>query len=195
MPFIGLTNEERRDLESEVVSNDARTRLTRLMRAQCAARDGNVELINYNRYINIARSLMGLSVYRLEPDDWGMYQNEVFGWHFGEAELVMRRPDTATFVEMLGDFIQQRMLPLCEVNDILAADNTTVRFRIHGFGDDVSVEILELAALEDEGLEKEHPNVRLLVERMEDAFARKDYSAVLHACGSVFETLAKNVFD
>jgi hypothetical protein len=38
-----------------------------------------------------------------------------------------------------------------------------------------------------------HPNIRILIERMDDALKRDDYPGVLHAGASIFETLAKDV--
>lgn len=195
MYFMGLTKSQKRSLESEVISNDARLKLTRLVRAACVSSDGNVSLIKRNQFINIARTVLGLSIYRLQADDDDMYMNEEYGWHFGETELVMRRPNTADLVDILGDLLQQGLLNLNAVNAILAEDNTSVRFEDEGFDDDISVRILSDQDIADEGNEAEHPNIRLLVARMDDAFDRKDYSAVLHTSATIFETLAKLVFD
>jgi hypothetical protein len=41
----------------------------------------------------------------------------------------------------------------------------------------------------------EHPNIRVLIDRMDDAAARDDRAGVLHASASVFETMAKDVVD
>lgn len=41
--------------------------------------------------------------------------------------------------------------------------------------------------------ERLHPNIRLLISRMNDALKRLDYSGVLHASASIFETLAKDI--
>ena len=41
----------------------------------------------------------------------------------------------------------------------------------------------------------EHPNIGLLVERMDDALKRGDPAQVLHASASIFETLAKDVIN
>ncbi len=38
-----------------------------------------------------------------------------------------------------------------------------------------------------------HPNIQILIDRMDDALRRDDYSGVLHASASVFETLAKDI--
>lgn len=192
---MGLKKSERTKLESEVISNDARLKLTRMIRKRCDSSDANVGLINRNHYINIARTVQGLPIYRLEPDDMGMYQSEEFGWHMAETELAMRRPSSAELIEILGDMLQEGMLDLGAVNDILGGENVSVRFEAKGFDDDISVRLLSETEIEEEEDAAEHPNIRLLTARMEAAFAEKDFAAVLHASASIFETLAKLVFD
>ncbi len=39
----------------------------------------------------------------------------------------------------------------------------------------------------------EHPNIAILLERMENALEQEDYSAVLHSCSNIFETMAKDI--
>lgn len=195
MYFMGLSKADKKKLEAEVISNEARLKLTRLMRKACQSNDSNVTLINRNRYINIARTVLGLPIYRLEPDDMGMYMNEEFGWHLAETELVMRRPDTAQLVEILGDMVQENMLDFGAVNRILAEDNSSVRFVSEGFDEDVAVSILSEDEIEEDSDDADHPNIRLLIERMDTAFGQKDYAGVLHASANVFETLAKLVFN
>lgn len=194
MYFMGLNKTEKKKLETEVISNEARLKLTRLMRKRCESNDTNVNLINRNRSINTARTVLDMPIYRLEPDDWGMYMNEEFGWHIAETELVMRRPDTIQLVEILADFLQQGMLDVSAVNAILIEDNASVRFETSGFDEDISVRFLSDEEIEDESDAAEHPNIRLLTARMENAFEQKDYAGVLHASANIFETLAKLVF-
>jgi hypothetical protein len=121
--------------------------------------------------------------------------NEEYAWHFAETELVMRRPNTAQLVETLGDLLQQNLLSVDSVNTILAEDNASVRFESVGFDKSISVNILSDQDIEEESTEAEHPNIRLLVARMDAAYAQNDFSAVLHTSATIFETLAKIVFD
>ena len=194
MSFMGLTKSLKKSLETEVISNEARLKLTRLLRAACPPGEGNVGIINRNSFINIARTVLGLSIYRLEADDEGMYVNEEYAWHFAETELVMRRPNTAQLVETLGDLLQQNLLSIESVNNILAEDNSSVRFDSGGFDRSISVSILSDQDIEEESAEAEHPNIRLLVARMDAAYVQNDFSAVLHTSATIFETLAKIVF-
>lgn len=55
------------------------------------------------------------------------------------------------------------------------------------------LEIVPSGGIEVVPLGSEHPNIRILVERMNSALERQDYSEVLHTSASVFETMAKDV--
>jgi hypothetical protein len=192
---MGLSKVDKKNLESEVISNEARLKLTRLVRKRCASNDNNVSLINRNHFINVGRTVLDLPIYRLEPDDMGMYMSEEFGWHIAETELIMRRPDTVQLVEILADMVQQGMLDMWSVNKVLAEDNSSVRFKIEGFDEDIEVTILSETELEEENVDPDHPNIRILSQRMDQAFEAKDYAGVLHASANIFETLAKLVFN
>lgn len=199
MSFMGLSKAESKALEAEVISNDARLQLTRLIRRRArtsrGSEDANIGLIHRNQFINIANTVLGRPIYRLEPDDMGLYMSEEFAWHAGELELIMRRPDTAQLAGILGDLLQEDMLSVAAVNDILAADNSSIRFETHGFDENVSLHLLSTLEIEEETANADHPNIRLLVQRMETAYEQGDFSAVLHAGASVFETLAKLVIN
>jgi uncharacterized LabA/DUF88 family protein len=41
----------------------------------------------------------------------------------------------------------------------------------------------------------EHPNIKVLITRMDDAFSRKDYAEVIHSSASLFETMAKDIVN
>ena len=194
MYFMGLKKTEKDQLATEIISNKARLKLTRLMRERCESTDPNVDLIKRNRYINTGRTVLALPIYSLEPDVNGEYTIEEFAWHFAEFELVMRRPDTAQLIEVVGDMLQQRMFNVDAVNGILKDDNASVRFEATGFENYISVRMFSDAELADESDQAEHLNIRLLIFRMESAYAAGDYAAVLHASASIFETLAKLVF-
>ena len=196
MVFLGLSAAERATLAEEVISDEARLRLTRLMRGQCQVRESDITLIHQNRFINMARTARSLPIYVLEADDMGMYENVVYGWHLGELELVMRRPNTAQLIELLADYIENGMLVSASINEILKEDGVGVQFRLGGFDENVTVDILELSEIEEDSEDDtEHPNIRLLISRMTDAYDRADYPGVLHASASIFETLAKVVFN
>lgn len=185
----------REQIELEVISSEARLRLTRVLRRSIRVSElensHQIELIRINRIVNLANTVLGRSIYTLELGDWD-YEPAEYAWHNGELELLMRRPDTAQLVEVLVDLTEAGCVLIGDVNAILEADGSGVRLRD---GDDgVEVELTELSDLPETPLSiGEHANVRKLVERMDRAMLDRDWSLVLHTGASIFETLAKQV--
>lgn len=193
MGFIGLTKAERESLTYEVVPERARLLLTRLLRSSTRADSGNVQIILQNKAINIANHVLGLPIYRLEAEDGDYYYPEEHAWHNAELELVMRRPSTADLCEILADLIQNGMLCASDVNGVLEDEGVSFSFSQSQFDDhEVRVCVQSLEEIEEPEDDK-HPNIRLLIKRMDTALEGKDPSGVLHASASVFETLAKDV--
>lgn len=197
MGFMGLDAAATQALEFEVIPERVRLQLTRLLRHACAAEEATVELVKKNRVINVARHVLSLPAYRLESDDWGDYHPAEHGWHNGELELILRRPSTPDLVETLADLIQDGWLHDVTVNDILDHSNLSFRFDDNETADglDVSVEVFSVPDIEDLVGQDEHPNIRVLVERMDRALAAEDAPEVLHTSASIFEALAKDVVN
>ncbi|BEU95008.1 hypothetical protein ACDW_07130 [Acidovorax sp. DW039] len=187
---IYLSEEDKKQLEFEVVSQELRVHLTRLIeRNDSFSRDC---FFNQNWIVNRSRTLLGKSIYVLEADDWGAYENVEYAWHNGEYELCLRRLDTLRLIELLCEVIERKWLDVSMLNRLLERERSSFRFR-EEFGS-VNVEVFPIEQLEeDETSQTEHPNIRLLVRRMSTALESCDYSAVLHASASIFETLAKDV--
>lgn len=196
MPFMGLSDEQREALQFEVVPGETRLKLTRLLRYRTDSTDMNVATALRNRAINIARNVLKLPVMVLEPDDWGDYETATAAWHISELELVMRRAPTAELVETLADMIQAGVLKDDEVNELLEVGGTAVSFKasdsVSGI-ESVDVVVQPIPDIDNEAMPDEHPNIRVLVERMERSLKAGDHAAVLHASASIFETLAKDV--
>jgi hypothetical protein len=195
MPFMGLTTEEARALELEVVSRQARLKLTRLIRSRCNGGEPRIELIRKNGFINTANAVLGKAIYRLESDDWGEYEPAEYAWHNGELELIMRIPSTPQLAEILADYLQSGLLDASDVNDILRSDNCSFSYQTRRLDEEVELIVSSPDEIEDAGFESEHPNVRKLVARMDHALDAKDAPAVLHAAASIIETLAKDVLQ
>lgn len=194
MVFLGIDNSDKQKLEAEVVPDFARLQLTRLARAKCICDDRDVELVRINRFVNLSRTVLGKPVYVLHPDDMGMYEVSEYAWHFAELELVFRRPTSAELSELLADMVQSELLSISEVNSIL--ENNNVSFKVTESPDsEIGIELLSVDEIEDKTSEPDHPNIRALIGRMDQAFESEDYSGVLHASASIFETLAKIVFN
>ncbi|WP_375276397.1 hypothetical protein [Methylorubrum thiocyanatum] len=182
-------------LALEIVPTKARLRLTRLLRASVKAGDGEnahqIEVIRINQIVNLANTVQGRPIYRLELSDWD-YEPADYAWHFAELELAMRRPDTAELFEILVDLVEQVGLSVADINGILEAEG--VGARLTRDDDRLSIHLVELNdAPETEPAPGEHVNVRGLIERMDRALQDGDWSLVLHAGASVFESVAKDV--
>jgi len=201
MPFMKLAKLTRAALEQEVVPSGARLELTRLIRHSCLIPDGDddggITLGRENEFINIANQVMGKPIYLLEGGDWGDYQPAEHAWHHGQRELIMRLPTTPELAEILADYLQRQMMPISTVNRILRDYNCGFSYQHVGPADEFKVTIIVTSedAISEPDLSKEHPNIRKLVHRMETALSGQDYTAVLHASASVFETLAKDVIN
>src|SRR4051794_30464660 len=115
-PGERLAPPQRERIELEVVSSDARLRLTRLLRKASDDGTGTVRLIRQNAIINIANAVLHRPIYVLNADDWGEYEPVEGAWHQGELELILRRPETAVLIEVLGDLIDEGWLIDREVN-------------------------------------------------------------------------------
>lgn len=184
---IFLSADEVDDLEFEIISQDLRLYLTRLIERDEEFR--RFGMINKNVVVNRSRSLAGLSVYVLEGDE---YEPCEYAWHNGEFELALRRNSTSQFVELLCEIMQRGWLEEKQVNDALDRENSSLRIYLNS--GDVSVQVLSIEdVIDDSPDEDEHPNIRLLVDRMQTALKDNDHSAVLHSSASIFETLAKDI--
>jgi hypothetical protein len=191
-----LSRRQREQLEVEVISSEARLKLTRLLRAVVkpiteSDDSHQFQLIKQNQIINLASSILGRKIYVLEMGDWD-YAPAEYAWHQAELELVMRRPDTPQLIETLLDLIDAGALTVDSVNEILDADGVGVRFS--ETRNSATVEILEIPDLPPDDFDGGgHPNLRRLFERMDRAMQDSDWSLVLHTGASIFETLAKQV--
>ncbi|HLM79889.1 MAG TPA: hypothetical protein VK302_04570 [Terriglobales bacterium] len=198
MAFLGLTKNEQRSLELEIVPHEARLKLTRLIRDKCSCEgESAIELVRTHDFVNIANQVMERPIYRLEPDAWGEdYAHVDYAWLRGQRELIMRVPTTIELVEILADYLQQGMLPQGMVNVILEECNCGFSFGIQELYNGkttVTVRVVPVEEIPEPDLSQEHVNIRFLVERMDRALADKDAAGVLHVAASIFETLAKDV--
>ncbi|MEU7802443.1 hypothetical protein AB0B10_24590 [Micromonospora arborensis] len=94
-------------------------------------------------------------------------------------------------MEFLGELIEDGWLELEDANALLVEGNAS--FLYTSRGSKVSVRILPLTDLDDQASLVSHPNIRVLIGRMDLAVGSMDWSGVLHASSSIFETLAKEV--
>ena len=186
---IYLSKEDKEQLEYEVVSQEFRVHLTRLIeRNENFAQDN---FINQNWLINRSRTLARKTIYVLQADDMGCYEACEFAWHNGEFELCFRRLDTNRLIELLCEVVDRKWLLLAEVNRLLIQEGASFRL---SRGSTIKVEVISVEKLEEDAPQlNEHPNIRVLVNRMVSSLDNSDYAGVLHSSASIFETLAKDV--
>ena len=197
MAFKELSKSDKKQLDFEVVSRITRQRLTRLLREAVQREDINIQIHWQNRAVNIACNILGRPPYLLESDEWGEYHPAEHSWHAGEIEVLMHRPDTMQLVEILGDLLQATVLDMDSVNKILEEEKQSFLFYSESFAgvDDIHVHVLGAEEVLVEDDDEEHPNIRLLVSRMDDQLGNNDTGGVLHTSASIFETLAKDIVD
>lgn len=191
--FKGLSKNQKKSLEYEVLSDNARLQIARIFRNATRREDGDsdIEIILRNRIINIARQVEGLSIYRLESDGDGYYPPPEKAWHLGELEAISRRQATEELIETICDLIDEGLIPIKEINEIFEDDNSKIQ--LNNDGTDLEVEIIDVDDIPEDDITSEHPNIRKLVSRMDLLFSENDFSGVLHTSASIFETLAKDV--
>ncbi len=179
-------------LEFEIVSQELRVHLTRELDSRITpeAYPEN-KIVHQNSIINMSRSLAGLPQYVLESDDDGSFLPAEHAWHTGEFHLSLRQLDTVQLVELLGELINDEWFRVDEINELLKRDGVSFKYVLHN--DRLRVEVYPLNRLETEAEETGHPNIRVLVKRMDDSLDRDDFSGVLHASASIFETMAKDI--
>ncbi len=191
-----LDDRTREQIELEIISSEARLRITRLLRRSVRGSHSEhshpmIELIAINRLVNLANTVLGRPIYILELGEWD-YEPAEYAWHTGQLELVTRRPDTAQLVEILVDFTDAGYILIEHVNGILEADRSGIR--LLDTDDGIEVKLTDISDLPEAPLAPgEHVNVRKLVERMDRAMQDRDWSLVLHTGASIFETLAKQI--
>jgi hypothetical protein len=198
MPFMRLSEKQRTALELEVVPHQARLELTRIIRDACAVEDEDeveIVLIHENEFINIANQVLGRPIYLLKGGDWGEFHPAEYAWHHGQRELIMRIPSTPELAEILADYLEKGMMRRKDVNEILSNYGCGFTFERDGYRSHAPVEIqvVPVDSIDEVDLKTDHPNVRRLVTRMDAALKGHDFSGVLHASASIFETLAKDV--
>ncbi|MEC3833641.1 hypothetical protein NQS42_02080 [Bacillus sp. C10(2022)] len=184
--MLELDKSNKKELEKEYIPYDTRLKFTRLIRVKCQHENEIFTIYQQNRFINIANSVIGRQKYLLEAGPEGDYLRIEYAWHSSEIELIMFRPNTVKFVEIISDYISVNLLNENEVNEILKDGNLSFKF---DKGKLIIKPIEELDELSDE----EHPNIRKEIERMKLLHENKHYSGVLQAAANIYETLAKDI--
>ncbi|WP_109696617.1 hypothetical protein [Chitinophaga deserti] len=187
-----LTNEQVKQLEFELLSDDFYINLTRqLLHWTEDVSDHESIITRKNRLINLSRLMTGKPIYRLESDDMGGYEPAEFAWHDSNFFLILRELNIVQFIEYACELIGNGILKMTYVNLMLQEDGASFKFT-HPRGGKLSIEVLTIEEIESTPTSG-HPNIRLLVNRMDHSLAQEDYASVLHASASIFETMAKDI--
>jgi hypothetical protein len=189
-----IDDKDKKLLEFEVLSQDFYSFLTRYLMHWSEEPEYQESIIHRkNVIINLSNTILQRNIYVLQPDDDGGYHSGEYAWHDSNFFLAIRRLGTIQFIEFAGDLVSKEILSIDFLNGCLKKENAS--FHFVQTSERLKAKVYSLSELDQESLETEHPNIRLLVSRMESALDSKDFSNLLHASASIFETMAKNVVD
>lgn len=188
---IYLTEDQVKQLEYEVISQEFSIWMTRKLLIWSEDVEYIEQIISKkNKIINLSRTISGGKIYPLISDDMGGYDQVEYDWHESHFHLICRDLSTIELIEFISHLINFGLFSIKKINSFLVKDNASFRYIMKG--NSLSIEIFPSIDTElDEGVH--HPNIRTLVNRMEKALRDKDFSNVLHASASVFETMAKDI--
>lgn len=189
---IYSTKEQKRELEYEVLSQEFYGFVTRHL-MHWTEEPEYLESIIYrkNIIINLSSTILSKNIYVLESDDNGYYQDAEYAWHDSNFHLAVRRLDTLQFVEFAGELLDKEIIGLEFINDALREENAS--FEFVNKQATYTIKVYPIGEIEAENFDDQHQNIRLLVNRMDNALSIKDYPNVLHSSASIFETMAKEV--
>lgn len=195
MKFTSYINEEdKKQMEFEVLSQEFYSFLTRYLMHWTEKAEYQEHIIHRkNIILNISNTILARKIYVLQSDDDGAFHEAEYAWHDSNLFLAVRRLDTIQFIEFAGDLLKKQIFELDFLNDLLQKEGASFVFT--NSSSSFGVKVYSLSELEEENFETEHVNIRLLVLRMEKSLEIKDYSNLLHASASVFETMAKEVVN
>jgi len=184
-------NEQLELLEQEVISTDARVLLTR--HARQIADASHEPIYSYAQIVNTAKQNRHEPIYLLECDDMGDYMAQEHAYFQSSFFLVFRGSSTIQLVQIIADLLYNGSLQLDVVNQILEEDRSKIRYVESG--EVYVVELLDTFEESEQELSSQgnHPNLKILLERMGLLLLKEDYSGVLHTSASIFETISKDI--
>jgi hypothetical protein len=187
-----ITKEQIRQLEYEVLSKDFYIFLTRYL-LEWAVNVTYIESViaRKNKLINLSNTICGDKIYVLESDDMGSYLQAEYDWHDSHFLLIFRKLDTIEFIEFVGELLRSDLIEIDFINQALLQEKASFHF-IEEDGN-FSICVHNIDEIDGAITSEDHPNIRLLVSRMDLAVNNGDYSGVLLASASIFETMAKQV--
>ncbi|NJM80739.1 MAG: hypothetical protein HC854_16035 [Flavobacterium sp.] len=88
------------------------------------------------------------------------------------------------------ELLRSKNFNINDVNNLLLEENASFKFI---FESNYGVDVYPISKIEENSENSSHTNIKLLVNRLENAYQEKDYPSVLHTCSNIFETLAKDI--
>lgn len=190
MTFMGLSKEDKNSLKFEIIPSQVRLKVIRLIRNYCMNENTSIQIIHQNKFINIERSIKNQGAYVLIEDRDGEYSIYDYAWHSSYIETLSTSLDTISYIELLADFIENRLLNHIEINQILESENCSFWY---DYDEEVEVKIIPLSENSQRRLAEETVNIRTMIDRMEKQLSDNDYPGVVHSSAVIFETLGKEV--
>ena len=101
---IYSTKEQKKQLEYEVLSQEFYAFVTRHLMHWAEEPEYTESIIfRKNIIINLSSTILAKSIYVLESDDNGNYEEAEYAWHDSNFHLAVRRLDTIQFIEFAGE--------------------------------------------------------------------------------------------
>lgn len=183
-----LNRQQIKELEFEDIPKQARIDLIRLLR-QSIEKSPNTAL----HLVNLKQRNLQEPILRPMMDlDWELDSNYM-ALLYAEFETIAQKPNTVQLIEILADILDDaEVIVTTDINKIFKEYNVPVNFN-RDFHNKIIIEVADLNDEDFPTTDDSHPNVRQLVNRLNNALVDKDFPLVLHTCSSIFETLAKDV--
>lgn len=142
------------------------------------------EAINYNLKVSLTHEL--LANWRLEIPLASSVSENTFKVTFQLAE------EYITEQLKIGGLLEAKLPPLL-LNTDNSPDSCPYKISNIAYPNKTKFTVALNDRLNDVDVSDMHLNIRILINRMDDALSRNDFAGVLHASASIFETMAKDV--
>ena len=183
---MNLTKEQVKELEFEIIPKQAKIDLTRLVRQNIGE--------NYFmglRYINMKETIQGKRITEPVFDEYGESLSSVLTMYvISSIENIFNGLETYEIMELLFDYIQANLIEATYINNIFNEYEIPILFQTD-WQNHLSIEVESIEG--NSVSEQEHSNIKKLMSRMDRDFADDDYTGVLHASASIYETLVKDI--
>jgi hypothetical protein len=189
---IYLTMQQVNEFQYEYVSQDLKNRVARLLMKDRTEHDKKSDEKRFNfiyKIVNICKAISSDSpiiLYLDEESNFDYKHTRIEGMFYSSITTL----NNIEFIEFLCELAFYDYLSIDKINESLNdSDNT---FKIDKSQGQIIINVIpEKLSVDIES----HPNIHMLINRMDTCFSGKDYSGVLAASNNVLETLAKIVLD